>query len=151
MRRWLNGNRRARRMSRQRCSSGWHGAGCRQRLGDGAGVALPRTHFGPQLRATGAGELVVLRATVVLGVAPLAGDPVVLLEAMEGGVEGALFDKQLAVGDALDPLGDGVAVPRAPREGLEDQHIERAAEESAFRVEHPAPLSFRGEGMHVRL
>ena len=50
-------------------------------------------------------------------------------EAPERGIERALFDEKGIVALATDEAGDGVAVERAPDEGLEDEDIEGSAEE----------------------
>src|SRR5438093_1861042 len=70
-----------------------------QRLADGADVAIPRRHLGLQLRPAAATQLIVLRAAVVLRVAPFGGEPALLLEAMERRVERSFLDEELAVGD----------------------------------------------------
>ena len=55
---------------------------------------------------------------------------------MESRVERAFLDKQLMFGRQRDPLGDRVAMTRPPAERLENQHVQRAANDSAFRIEH---------------
>jgi hypothetical protein len=60
-------------------------------------------------------ELVELRASVVLGRAPLARDPALFLEPIERGVERALVHDEHAVAHLLDALGDAPAVHRARR------------------------------------
>ena len=113
-------------------------------LADGAGVPLPQSDFGLELGAPGAAQLIVLRPAIVLGIAPLGGEESVFLEAVEGGVEGPFFDEEVAVGDGLDPFGDGVAVAGAPGECFEDEDIERASEEAAVAVEHGYPSWLEG-------
>src|SRR5687767_10777777 len=110
----------AKRASHASRRSGRYGVGRRQRLADSTNVALPGADFGAQLGATGARELVILCAPVVVGVSPVAGEPPVLLEAVERGVERPLLHEQVAIGHALDPLGNGVPMPGPPGEGLED-------------------------------
>ena len=60
---------------------------------------------------------------------PLGRDPTLLQQPLERGVQRSLLDHQRVVREALHLLGDGVAVERLSREGLEDQHLERAAEQ----------------------
>ena len=55
--------------------------------------------------------------------------PSLLLEAMERRVQRALADLQDFAADLLNALGDGPAVRRLERDGLEDQQVERALNE----------------------
>ena len=96
--------------------------------------------LGAELFPALGGELVVLGFAVVLGESPLGLEPAALLHAVEGGVERALFDLESLVGGLADPGGDGVAVSRPPREGLEDQEVERALEEIEIDGRHAYPL-----------
>src|SRR6185312_3041933 len=97
--------------------------------GDGGGVALPARRLGAKLLAAAGGELVELGAFALVGEPPLGLDPLALLEAVEGGVEGAVEHLEGAAGGGADHARDGVSVPRAPGEGLEDEDVERALEE----------------------
>src|SRR5262249_40924459 len=47
----------------------------------------------------------------------------------------------------LHPLGDGVAMNRAQRHDLQDQHVERSLEEFHFFLSHKAHLEY----LHIRL
>src|SRR5688500_14899056 len=130
------GRRKTRRRSGRR-GMGWpeggrgaaEGSGGGEDLRHGRGVAGPRARLGAELGAAASGEAVVLGAPVVLREPPLGLDPAALLQAVEGGVEGALLDAEGVVGRLADPARDGVAVARAPAEGLEDEDVERALEE----------------------
>jgi hypothetical protein len=64
---------------------------------------------------------------------------------MERGVEGAVLDVEVVLGGGPDPAGDGVAVPGAPGEGLEDQDVEGALEEIELWSRHESPLNGSGE------
>src|SRR5438105_3565400 len=77
----------------------------------------------------GGGELVILRAAVVLGRFPLGGDPALELEALQGGIEGAEFDIQSVARDGANGFGDTVAMKRSEEEGLQDQHVEGSLKE----------------------
>src|SRR5262249_24911034 len=61
----------------------------------------------------GGGQLVELRAAVVVGSAPVRVEQPLLHEAEEGRIERALFDQQPAAGNLLDPQQHAVAVQRA--------------------------------------
>ena len=75
------------------------------------------------------GQPVVLRALVGFADAPLGFQPAALLEPMQRRIERAGLDLQQIVGLRANGLADAVAVLRAPLEGPEDEHVERALEE----------------------
>jgi len=100
-----------------------------QDVADEASHAVPLVAFGAELFSTSGGELVELGFAIVVGLAPLAGDPALVFEAVEGGVEGALLDFELAAGDLLDAEQDSVAVEGAEGDGFEDEHVEGSLEE----------------------
>src|SRR5262249_10738472 len=87
--------------------------------------ALPLLGLALQLPAPRGLEAVRLDAVAVLRLAPRADDGAVLLEAVEGGKEGAGLDHEGAARDLLDALGDREAVSRLERERSQDQEIER--------------------------
>ena len=62
--------------------------------------------------AAGVGEPVQLGAPAELGRAPLGLHPAPALEAIQGGIERALFHQHGVAGRVLDEPGDGVAVAR---------------------------------------
>ena len=107
---------------------GEHGgtSGVFQYLGDGRGEFLPAVGFDFELFAAGAGELVILRAAVVLRCAPTGLDPATALEAMEGGIKRTLLDAEDIARYLLDAFRDGPAVLRPDGERSEDEEVECA-------------------------
>ena len=93
------------------------------------GEASPIVVCSGELLFAGRGQPVEFGPTVVLGNAPFGDDETLLLEFMEGGVQGALFDLKDVIGALLDPAGDSIAVGGRPGQGLEDHQVERAFEE----------------------
>lgn len=71
-------------------------------------------------------------AAVCRGDAPFGFDEVFLEESLQSGIEGAFFDLEEVVGDALDVLDKGVAVERLTLQGTENHHLKRAGEEVAL-------------------
>ena len=94
-------------------------------------VAEPDGRFGAEVLSTGAGDRVIARPAIVLGEPPLGTHESAILEAAEGGVEGALLDAEDVGRRIFDPPGDGVAVRGAGQEGLENENAERALEQVA--------------------
>src|ERR1043166_1873184 len=86
----------------------------------------PSFAFDAELFPAGAREAVEARASVFLGQAPFAVDPAHLLDAVEGGIEGAFFDAGHVVRELLDAAADAVAVRLAEAQGFEDEEVERA-------------------------
>src|SRR5262249_22634864 len=74
-------------------------------------------------------EGVEARAAVVFGGAPGAFDPAALLEALEGGVEGAVVDEEGFAGAALDGECDAMAVVRRGGKDAQDEEVEGSLEE----------------------
>ena len=107
----------------------------------GFGVARPVSGAAFELCPSFRGELVELRAPVVVGHAPLRLEPAAVLHAVERGVQSALVHTQGLARGLEDPRGDVVAVSRPEDERLEHQHIERAAEEVEIGV-HASALRF---------
>src|SRR5207249_3881075 len=81
------------------------------------------------MRSAGGGELVVARAPVVVGEVPLGADEAALFHPVEGVVQRAVVDVEAAAGTLLEPGGDFGAVHRAPRQGFEDEDVERPLQE----------------------
>ncbi len=101
------------------------------------GQAVPVGGVPFELPAAGAGDGVELGRTVILAGAPLGGDPPALLEADEGGIDGALVEEDLVAAGLLDAASDAVAVLRAHGDkGLEDHEIEGSLEEVELRLSH---------------
>src|SRR2546423_14594050 len=73
---------------------------------DGGHVAAPRFHLDAECPASLGREPVVLRSAVVIGRAPLAVDPLLLLETLECRVEGSLVDVENAARGLLNALAD---------------------------------------------
>ena len=99
---------------------------------DGGGEPAPVFLFALELRAAGGGERVELGGTASFGFAPFGAYPPLLLEAVKGGVEGALLHLQNFIGYLLDALGDGPAVFGLKQDGFEDQQVESALDEIAW-------------------
>ena len=93
------------------------------------GHAVPLVGLGAELAAAGGGEAVELCLALVVGLAPLAGEEALVFEAEERGVERALLDGELVAGDLLDAEQDAIAVERAERDCLEDEHVEGSLHE----------------------
>src|SRR2546421_7089562 len=100
-----------------------------EKAGDGLHVALPRRRLGLQLLPAGGGEPVEAGALPLVGEPPFAVHQLALLEPVQGDVQGAVGDLERAGRRIADGAGDAVAVPRAPRERLENEDVERALEE----------------------
>src|SRR5687767_7118592 len=88
---------------------------------------MPFAGLAGQLLAPRGGERIELRATIVLGLAPLRGDEPLLLELEERGVQRAVVEREAVLARLLDAAGDAVAVEGAEHlEGAEDHQGERA-------------------------
>src|SRR5688572_11986106 len=88
---------------------------------------MPFAGFTRQLLAPRGGERIELRATIVLGLAPLCLDEPLLLELEERGVERAVVEAEAVLARLLDAASDAVAVERTEDfEGLENHQGERA-------------------------
>src|SRR5437762_529440 len=74
--------------------------------GNRLSMPVPERRLGAETRAARTGEAVELRATVVVRHAPLASDPAAALQAVERGIERALFEEEKRRRGALDPLTD---------------------------------------------
>ena len=90
--------------------------------GDGSDDALELRELERELFAAGGGELVVARAAVAGGGAPLGCDPALDQHARQRGKSGAFFDLQDTVGGLLDLTSISEAGKLAEEgEGFEDQ------------------------------
>ena len=90
-------------------------------------VRVHSARFRGELATAGGGDGVEAGAPVVVADTPGALDPGLLLEPEQRRIDGALVQRQAAVGDLLNPPGDAVAVERAHRrECLEHHQVERA-------------------------
>ena len=88
--------------------------------GDGLGQAGPVLFFLCKLLPAGGGEAIVARAAIVLGNAPLRGDPAILLHAVQRRVERTFLDSQDVIRNPLDMQGDAVAMHRALGQSFQD-------------------------------
>ena len=93
---------------------------------DHADELRPAIALARQLRLARRGQLVVLRLVIGFADAPLGLQPAALFEAMQRRIERAGFDLEQIVRLRADRLADAVAVLRAPLQGPQDQHVERA-------------------------
>src|SRR6266568_6681405 len=95
----------------------------------GGGEPPPLGRLSDELFAAGRGQRVEASFAIVFGGAPLGCDPAASLQALERGIERAVFDQQLLVGRLLDRPRDALAVLRAENERAQDQQVERALQE----------------------
>jgi hypothetical protein len=100
-----------------------------QRARDGGRNLGPRAALDLELASASGGEAVEARAPAILGFTPGGGQPALLLEPMEGREERAWLNVKGAVGEGADAAGDAEAMPRLERDSLEDQQVERAADQ----------------------
>src|SRR5215208_7483774 len=113
--------------------------------------APPLGGLGVELPPAGLRERVVLRAAVVLRLAPPGGEPPRLLHPVEGGEEGAGLHDVGPAGDLLDPARDAEAVHFAERERLEDQQVEGALQQRSLVAWHGSPIDVRYEKRVARI
>src|ERR1700722_6840188 len=99
--------------------------------GYGSDYALELRCFDGDLLAAGRGQLVIARAAVSGGDAPLCGHPALDEHALQRRVQRTLFDLQNVVGDALNGVGDLIAV-----------HLARACESSQNQKMESARRNF---------
>src|SRR5438105_3456716 len=93
------------------------------------GVASPGRFLLAQLPASRWRQPIESRAAVVLGDTPGRLDASGALEPVQCFVERCVLDLDDAIGALPDPTRDGVAMHLAPKEGPEDEHVERALEQ----------------------
>jgi len=86
---------------------------------------LPIALLFGKLRAAGAGEGIDLDAAPVALLAPFAGDPVLLRQAVQRGEEGTGADYKNAPRYLFDAIGNGDAVQRTKLQRAEDEQVER--------------------------
>src|SRR5690242_14991999 len=87
------------------------------------------------------GEDVVLGATVILRGTPVSLDQALSFQAPEGGKQRAGVDLENAAADLLDAQADAVAVQWFQRQGLQDEHVERALNQFSRFGRHAATIS----------
>src|SRR5262249_44720223 len=105
---------------------------------------VPAVGFLAQSTAPCRRELVETGAPVVVGHAPFAVEQPAMFEAIERRIERALLDGERVAGDLLDAEQDAVAVQRPERGRLQDEQIERPAEQRGWL--HCSPKTYRGAG-----
>lgn len=113
-----------------------------ENAGKGLAKALPFRVLRGKLLAACRRESVEARLAVVGGNAPLGGDPAFLQEALEGGIERAVFDLEGFAGGLLDESGDSMSVHGRPAQGAENDEVEGALHD--FQAGGPA--GFAGHG-----
>src|SRR5579864_4415130 len=74
-------------------------------------------------------ERIEFCATIVLRRFPLGGNPALLLELVQSGIERAVADLQHVPGDLFETLADGETVEGLKRKNLQEQHIQRALDQ----------------------
>ena len=99
-------------------------------------------------------ERIEFRATIVLRCFPLGGNPALLLQLVQSGIERAIADLQHISGDLFEALADGKTVERLERENFQQQHVQRALDQIgrfAHKVDsvterrvHPFPSVSKG-------
>jgi hypothetical protein len=101
---------------------------------------LPRGLFDAKLLAARGGELVVARASAVLGHAPRCREPPAPLHADERGVQRPLRDEEDVFRHLLNALRDTPAMHRLERQRLENHHLEGALQQFPGLGGHVLPL-----------
>ncbi len=99
-------------------------------------VLAPALRLRRERSAPRRGERIEPSRPILLRRLPLALDPALLFEALQGRVERALSDAQQVLGLLLDELAQRPAVHCATGECPEDQQIEGAAEEIGVFAGH---------------
>jgi hypothetical protein len=99
--------------------------------GDSCGLTLPLFGFASERFMTFGGELVILRATIVLGRVPFGANRAGAFHAAEGGEQGTGIDAEDAVADLLNAQGNAVTVHGLQGEGFEDQHFQGSLDQVA--------------------
>src|ERR1019366_7365988 len=92
------------------------------------------------------GEFVVLGAPIVVGDAPVRGNPAAPLQTMQRGIKRSLLDTQHVTGNLLDTHGDPPAMLRLQRQGLQDEQVERALRQVDWYRRHCFPFASTGIG-----
>jgi hypothetical protein len=94
--------------------------------GDCSDEAIPAVGFLAQTLAARSSEGIELGPAVVVGGAPTCFEKSLAYQAIQGGIERALFDKQGAARNLLDAQKNTIAMERAERDGLQNEEIESA-------------------------
>src|SRR5687768_4996054 len=99
----------------------------------------PGGRLGTELLPPFGGQLVVLRAPIVLGEAPLAFDPAAPFHAVQGRVQRPFFDLEHVIGELLQSSGNGVPVAWPPAQCLQHENVERSLQQVYRRSTHALP------------
>src|SRR5579864_371442 len=70
-------------------------------------------------------ERIEFRAAIVVRCFPLGGNPALLLELVQSGIERAVANLQHVPGDLFETLADGETVEGLERKNFQEQHIQR--------------------------
>ena len=82
---------------------------------------IPGLQFALELLLAFTRERIEFGGTAEVGILPFGGDPALLFEPMQGGVQRTLADREDLAGAELDALGNSPAVERLPSNRFEDQ------------------------------
>src|SRR6516225_3771234 len=88
--------------------------------------SLPARGLGEQLASPRRCEAVVLGSLIVFGNTPSARNPAFLLQPLQRGVKRPVLHLEGILRQALNGLGDAVAVSWTPEQRAQNQHVERA-------------------------
>src|SRR4030095_3657406 len=99
------------------------------RCGDRRDEAIPARRIFLETPPPARRDGIELRLAIVVALPPLGLDEPIALETVERGIERPLWDLERVLGDLRDAEKDAVAVERAERHRLQDQHVERPGEE----------------------
>ncbi len=113
---------------------------CTQDSSNDVGHAVPVFGFRKQPALPCSGEPVIFGFAVVFRLAPFTGDPALMFQTIERGVQRALLDFQAIFGNLLDAQQNAVAVQGPKGNGLQDQHVQRALQNVQLLV-HRSNLS----------
>ena len=87
---------------------------------------LPIGELRIDLAPTHSRQLVVLRASTILRLAPLRGEPSPFFQAMQRGEQGSRLDVERTASNLLDASRDADAVVWLEQERTQDQKVERS-------------------------
>src|SRR5262245_62169397 len=96
---------------------------------DAAREALPRGFLLSKTLLTGLRQSIEARAPIVLGRAPVSGDPALFLEPLQRRIERTLLHLQDLVRELSNPLRDRPAMQRFERDRLEDEKVDGALDQ----------------------
>src|SRR5580700_5693396 len=91
--------------------------------------AIPLFGFRLESALARSRETVVLGLAFIFRFAPFTGDPALVFQPVERGIERALLNLQAVFRNLLDAQQNAVAMQRAERDGLEDQHVQSALQQ----------------------